>query len=109
MHNGRMGQTSNERLRDYLAQLPPQSQALLMREFERAIERGEDTSVANFVLEQLRKVARRVEEDDPLQIQPNAAIRFCEALFGAEYASLMTRAAEHAVTGDRQLSGAERK
>ena len=38
MHTGRMGQTSIERLRDYLVQLPPQSQALLMREFERAIE-----------------------------------------------------------------------
>ena len=55
---GRMSQTSIERLRDYLAQLPPQSQALLMREFERAIERGEDTTVATFVLEQLRKVVR---------------------------------------------------
>ena len=43
-----MSQTSTERLRDYLAQLPPQSQALLMREFERAIERGEDLAVANF-------------------------------------------------------------
>ena len=41
---GRMSQTSTERLRDYLAQLPPQAQALLMREFERAIERGEDVS-----------------------------------------------------------------
>ena len=58
MHTGRMSQTSTERLRDYLAQLPPQSQALLMREFERAIERGEDTTVATFVLEQLRKVVR---------------------------------------------------
>ena len=36
-----MNQTSIERLKDYLVQLPPQSQALLMREFERAIERGE--------------------------------------------------------------------
>jgi hypothetical protein len=36
-----MSQTSIERLRDFLGQLPPQSQALLMREFERAIERGE--------------------------------------------------------------------
>jgi len=45
-----MGQTSTERLRDYLAQLPPKAQALLMREFERAIERGEDTVVATFVL-----------------------------------------------------------
>ena len=59
-----MSQTSTERLRDYLAQLPPQSQALLMREFERAIERGEDVAVANFVLEQLRKVVRGSEEDD---------------------------------------------
>src|SRR6478672_7672940 len=61
---GRMSQTSTERLRDYLAQLPPQAQALLMREFERAIERGEDTAVATFVLEQLRKVVRGTEEDE---------------------------------------------
>jgi hypothetical protein len=59
-----MSQTSTERLRDYLAQLPPQAQALLMREFERAIERGEDTTVATFVLEQLRKVVRGTEEDE---------------------------------------------
>ncbi|MEP6837238.1 MAG: hypothetical protein ABJA75_04230, partial [Bradyrhizobium sp.] len=59
-----MSQTSTERLRDYLAQLPPQAQALLMREFERAIERGEDVTVANFVLEQLRKIVRGAEEDD---------------------------------------------
>jgi hypothetical protein len=59
-----MSQTSIERLRDYLGQLPPQSQALLMREFERAIERGEDTTVASFVLEQLRKVVRGTEEDE---------------------------------------------
>ena len=63
MHTGRMGQTSNERLMDYLAQLPPQSQALLMREFERAIERGEDTTVATFVLEQLRKIVRGTDEE----------------------------------------------
>jgi hypothetical protein len=71
---GRMGQTSTERLRDYLAQLPPQSQALLMREFERAIERGEDTTVATFVLAQLRKVVRgtdkeaRPRTDDPARL-----------------------------------------
>src|SRR5690242_16468234 len=59
----RMNEASIERLREYLAQLPPQSQALLMREFERAIERGEDTAVANFVLEQLRKIVRGVEQD----------------------------------------------
>jgi len=59
-----MSQTSTERLREYLAQLPPQSQALLMREFERAIERGEEVAVANLVLEQLRKVVRGAEEEE---------------------------------------------
>jgi hypothetical protein len=59
-----MSQTSIERLRDYLGQLPPQAQALLMREFERAIERGEDTTVATLVLEQLRKVVRGTEEEE---------------------------------------------
>ena len=74
VHTGRMSQTSIERLRDYLAQLPPQAQALLMREFERAIERGEDATVANFVLEQLRKVVRGTDEearprtDDPARL-----------------------------------------
>ncbi len=69
-----MGQTSIERLRDYLAQLPPQAQALLMREFERAIERGEDASVATFVLGELRKIVRGADEamrprtDDPARL-----------------------------------------
>src|SRR5947199_1872509 len=58
-----MSPTSFERLRDYLVQLPPQSQALLMGEFERAIERGEDTTVASFVLEQLRKVVRGSDDE----------------------------------------------
>src|SRR6187399_1732674 len=87
----RMNQTSIERLRDYLAQLPPQAQALLMREFERAIERGEDTTVATFVLEQLRKVVRGTDEDarprtddparllfrplEPFLVEGNAAVR----------------------------------
>ncbi|MEO6380615.1 MAG: hypothetical protein ABIO35_01065 [Nitrobacter sp.] len=57
-----MDQTSIERLKDYLAQLPPKSQALLMREFERSVERGEDTAVANFVLEELRKIVRRPDD-----------------------------------------------
>jgi hypothetical protein len=59
-----MSQTSTERLRDYLAQLPPQSQALLMRQFERAVERGEEVVIANMVLEQLRKIVRGAEADD---------------------------------------------
>ena len=64
-----MNQTSIERLREYLAQLPPQSQALLMREFERALERGEDVAVATFVLEQLRQVVRGAKEEDEY-VQP---------------------------------------
>lgn len=52
-----MGQTAYERLRDYLGQLPPSAQSLLMREFEKAIARGQDVAVATMVLEQLRKVA----------------------------------------------------
>ncbi len=63
-----------DRLRDYLGQLPPKAQALLMREFERAIERGEDVAVANFVIEQLRMVVRAPSEDatprtaDPMRL-----------------------------------------
>ena len=62
-----MSQTPTERLRDYLAQLPPQSQALLMRQFERAVERGEDVGVATLVLEQLRKIVRNAEEDQEIR------------------------------------------
>src|SRR5213082_3697457 len=67
MHTGRMSQTSTERLREYLAQLPPQSQALLMREFERALERGQDTIVATFVLEQLRTIVRGAAGDEEVR------------------------------------------
>ena len=38
------------------------------------------------------------------QMQVKAAIRFCDVLFGHDYASLMSRAAENAVTGDRKAS-----
>src|SRR3984885_5732042 len=91
LQSGRMSQTSTERLRDYLAQLPPQSQALLMREFERAIDRGEETTIATFVLEQLRKIARGADGDarprtdnptrllfrplEPLLVEGNVAVR----------------------------------
>lgn len=71
-----MSQTSIERLRDYLAQLPPQAQALLMREFERAIERGEDTTVATFVLEQLRKVVRGTDEEARPRVDDPARLLF---------------------------------
>jgi hypothetical protein len=55
---------SIERLKGYLAQLPPKSQALLMREFERAVERGEDVVVASLVLEQLRLIVRASDDNE---------------------------------------------
>src|ERR1700726_2342921 len=69
-----MSQTSIERLRDYLVQLPPQSQALLMREFERAIERGEDASVATMGLEQLRQIVRPIGAAERLSRAASAAV-----------------------------------
>ncbi len=54
--SGEAGAT--ERLRDYLGQLAPEAQALLMREFERAVARGEEVGVANYVLSVLRKIVR---------------------------------------------------
>jgi hypothetical protein len=67
-----MSQTSIERLKVYLAQLPPQSLALLMREYERAIERGEDVTVATFVLEELRKIVRAPGQDERTRTQDPA-------------------------------------
>ena len=40
------------------------------------------------------------------QMQVKAAIRFCDVLFGHDYSSLMSRAAENAVTGERKPSRA---
>jgi hypothetical protein len=40
------------------------------------------------------------------QMQVNAAIRFCDVLFGHDYASLMSRAAENAMTVERKSSRA---
>jgi hypothetical protein len=91
MQIGRMGQTPTERLRDYLGQLPPQAQAMLMREFERAIARGEDTTVATLVLDLLRKLVRADTEEvrprsgdlarlffrpiEPFLVEANAPVR----------------------------------
>ncbi len=58
-----MDQAAIERLRQYLAQLPPGTQALLMREFERTLARGEDTAVAELVLDQLRQVVRKANDN----------------------------------------------
>jgi hypothetical protein len=40
------------------------------------------------------------------QSQVQAAVRFCEVLFGQDYASLMSRAAENAMTGERKAARA---
>jgi hypothetical protein len=40
------------------------------------------------------------------QMQVSAAIRFCDVLFGHDYASLMSRAAENALSGERKPSRA---
>jgi hypothetical protein len=40
-------------------------------------------------------------------MQVSAAIRFCEVLFGHDYASLMSRAAENALTDERKPSRAD--
>lgn len=71
-----MAKTTTERLREYLAQLPPKAQALLMREFERAIERGEDAAVATLVLEELRRVARSPSDDLTARVEDPARLVF---------------------------------
>jgi hypothetical protein len=71
-----MSQTSIERLKNYLAQLPPQALALLMREFERAMERGEDTGIASIVLEQLRGLSRGTGESAPRRKEDAARLLF---------------------------------
>ena len=65
-----MSQTLQDRLKDYLAQLPPRSQAMLMRAFEGALERGEDTAVATFVLQALRKIVRGSDDGQPRSNDP---------------------------------------
>jgi hypothetical protein len=52
---------TQERLRAYFRKLPPNTLALLTTEFEKALARGEDTAVAQFVLGELRKIARQAD------------------------------------------------
>ena len=65
-----------DRLRDYLRQLAPAAQALLMREFELALERGEDLAVANFVLGELRKIVRAGDGNDRPRIEDVSRLVF---------------------------------
>ena len=66
-----------DRLRDYLRQLAPAAQTLLMREFEQALERGEDVAVANFVLGELRKIVRASERQRPSARRRSVAAGVC--------------------------------
>jgi len=65
-----------DRLRDYLRQLAPAAQKLLLREFERALERGEDVAVASFVLGELRKVVRADAGSDRPRVEDVSRLVF---------------------------------
>ena len=65
-----------DRLRDYLRQLAPAAQKLLMREFERALERGEDVAVANFVLGELRKIVRADDGNERPRVEDVSRLVF---------------------------------
>jgi hypothetical protein len=124
-----MSQTSNERLRDYLVQLPPQSPALLMRETAALIDfvavcrtYASELAINEVTLRTYSDLQHYVEHSTEAlvqslragdtkarayrQMQVTAAIRFCDVLFGHDYASLMSRAAENALTGERKPSRA---
>lgn len=67
-----------DRLRAYLRQLTPTAHNLLMREFERALERGDDVSVANFVLGELRKIVRATDTNErPRTMDPARLVFSC--------------------------------
>lgn len=71
-----------DRLRDYLRQLGPAAQSMLLREFERALERGEDVAVANFVLAELRKIVRADETSERPRVEDVSRVVFaCLAPF----------------------------
>jgi hypothetical protein len=65
-----------DRLRDYLRQLAPAAQKLLMREFEKALERGEDVAVANFVLGELRKIVRADDSNERPRVEDVSRLVF---------------------------------
>jgi hypothetical protein len=56
------------------------------------------------LVQSLRAADHKVRTYRQQQVQ--AAIRFCEVLFGDDYASLMSRAAENAATGERKSTRA---
>jgi len=61
-------------------------------------------SVTEALVESLRAADGKVRAFRQLQVE--LAIRFCEAIFGHDYASLMNKAAEVAASGERKTSRA---
>jgi len=59
---------------------------------------------AETLVESLRNGEERVRAFRQQQVK--AVIRFCEVLFGQDYSSLMSRAADHALTVERKSSRA---
>lgn len=59
------GADTIERLQSYLRELPQQARALLLREFERSLLRGEDLGAAELVLQELRRIAREQQAGAP--------------------------------------------
>jgi hypothetical protein len=51
-------------LQDFFRQLPPQTLALLTSEFEKVLASGQDATVAELVLGELRKVTRKADTND---------------------------------------------
>jgi hypothetical protein len=54
-----------ERLRAYLRELKPEARALLIAELERGLLRGDDTSGAELVLQELRRASREPNRPSP--------------------------------------------
>jgi hypothetical protein len=61
-------------------------------------------SVTEALVESLRTAEPRVRAFRQLQVE--LAIRFCEVIFGHDYATLMNKAAEVALMGERKPSRA---
>jgi hypothetical protein len=67
-----MGDASRQRLRTYLAALPPRAQLLLLQEFEQVPAGDANAAVAAFVLAELRSLAGipklAPDDDDPMRL-----------------------------------------
>jgi len=59
------GETTVERLRQYLRQLTPQARSLLIGELERSVLRADDVAGADLVLHELRGIVREQREGAP--------------------------------------------